>query len=142
MAAHLADLLAVLLAPLREGGGAWLVRAAMAAVFLYSAQDKLRHPQAAMREVRAGGLPLPSSALAMTIAVQLAGGLALLSTWPWVISAGALLLGLFTLAATLLFHRFWRSRGARRRQQLTAFLEHLAITGGLLSLAAQQTGVL
>lgn len=142
MSIHPHELLAGVLSPLRDGGGAWLLRAAIAAVFLYSAQDKLRHPQAAMREVGAGGLPLPRAALALTIAVQLAGGLALLSMWPWVIGAGALLLGLFTLAATLLFHRFWRARGERRQQQLTAFLEHLAITGGLLSLAAQQTGVI
>ncbi len=129
-----------LTALLKSGLGAWLLRAAMAAVFLYSAQDKLRHRVAAIGEVRAGGLPLPAVMLGMTISVQAAGGLALITPWPAVIAAGGLLLAGFTFLATLLFHSFWLTRGEIRQHQLTAFLEHLVMVGGLLVLVSQQSG--
>jgi putative oxidoreductase len=116
-----------------------VLRIAMAAVFLHSAQDKLRHRAAAIAEVRAGGLPLPALLLAATIGVQLAGGLALISPWPPAVALGALILAGFTLTATLLFHRFWLARGEVRQHQLTAFLEHLVMIAGLLLLAAQQS---
>ncbi|MBV8466149.1 MAG: DoxX family membrane protein [Burkholderiales bacterium] len=140
MLEHLANTLAWALTPLHHGGGAWLLRAGMAAVFLYSAQDKLRHRQAALSEVREGGLPLPSAMLGGTILIQALGGLMLLSLSPAVVTLGALMLACFTMAATVLFHRFWLTRGEIRQHQLTAFLEHLVMVSGLLTLAAQQSG--
>ena len=47
----------------------------------------------------------------------------------------ALLLAGFTVAATLLGHRFWLRRGAEFRLELTTSLEHVAIVGGLLLLS-------
>ncbi len=130
--------LPALLMQFQSGPGAWLIRAAMAGVFLYSAQDKLRHLQVARTEVAAGNLPFPGLVVSGTVIVQAFGGLALLSTWPAAIAIGAMTLAGFTLAATLLFHRFWLTRGEVREHQFTAFLEHLLMVGGLLSLAAQQ----
>lgn len=137
---HLANDLVWALTPLRHGGGAWVLRAGMAAVFLYSAQDKLRHHQTALAEVREGGLPQPGAMLCGTILVQALGGLMLLSLAPLLVALGALMLAGFTLVATVLFHRFWLTRGEVRQHQLTAFLEHLVMVSGLLTLAAQQLG--
>jgi uncharacterized membrane protein YphA (DoxX/SURF4 family) len=47
---------------------------------------------------------------------------------------GAALLAAFTIAATLLGHRFRLRQGDSTRQELTTRLEHLAIVGGLLIL--------
>jgi uncharacterized membrane protein YphA (DoxX/SURF4 family) len=113
--------------------GVPVARAFMAAVFLYSGQDKLRHWQVGVEEVAALGLPMPRLLAAATIAVQIVGGLSVLSG----IGAafGAALLALFTAAATVFGHRFWQLHGQPARQELNTSLEHLAIIGGLLLLA-------
>jgi putative oxidoreductase len=53
---------------------------------------------------------------------------------------GALVLLAFTAAATLMGHRFWTMRGIAFRESLTTALEHLAIMGGLLLIAAAGPG--
>lgn len=131
-----------LLGLLQGGAMLWILRFGMAAVFLYSAQDKLRHRKAALQEVRDGGLPLPAVMLGATILVQAGGGLAIISPWPLLVALGAASLAGFTLVATLLFHRFWLTRGEVRQHQLTAFLEHLVMVSGLLILALDQHGKL
>jgi putative oxidoreductase len=102
----------------------------MAAVFLYSGQDKLRHWSKALGEVRELALPAPALMAACMIIVQLVGGLSLLTgVAP---AAGAGLLALFTVAATLIGHRYWLLTGDPAKQAFTTALEHLAIVGGLL----------
>ena len=65
--------------------------------------------------------------------IQLLGGcLVATGLFEWL---GALLLAGFTVAATLLGHRFRLRRGAEFRHELTTILEHAAIVGGLLLLA-------
>jgi uncharacterized membrane protein YphA (DoxX/SURF4 family) len=112
--------------------GTLLARACLAAVFLYSGQDKLRRWKAGVKEVADLGLPWPRFFAAATIVTQLLGGLAVLTGigMAW----GAAALALFTLAATALGHPFWRLRGDHARQQFTTSLEHLAIVGGLILL--------
>jgi uncharacterized membrane protein YphA (DoxX/SURF4 family) len=112
--------------------GVPLARALMAAVFLYSGQDKIRHWQAGVEEVTGLGMPKPQLFAAATIAVQIVGGLSVLSGIGLVF--GAAVLALFTAAATILGHRFWLLHGQPAKQELTTSLEHLAIVGGLLLL--------
>jgi putative oxidoreductase len=112
--------------------GVLLARVLLSAVFLYSGQDKLRHWQAGIDEIADLGLPWPQLLAAGTIATQLVGGLAVLTgvgaVW------GAAILALFTVAATVAGHRFWRLHGDRAKQEFTTSMEHLAIVGGLLLL--------
>ena len=110
--------------------GPFAARACMAAVFLYSGQDKLRHWSKAVGEVRELGLPAPALMAACTIIVQLVGGLSLVTGVAQ--AAGAGLLALFTVAATLIGHRYWLLTGDPAKQAFTTVLEHLAIVGGLL----------
>jgi putative oxidoreductase len=106
---------------------------AMATVFLYSAADKLRHWNESIAEVAGLGIPAPALFAAMTIAAQLIGGLAVATG---ILAApGALLLAAFTVAATVLGHRFWLLHGQVARHEFTTALEHLAIVGGLLLVA-------
>jgi putative oxidoreductase len=107
-----------------------VARVMLAAVFLYSGQDKLRHWQAGVAEVSNMGLPLPSVFAAATIVTQLLGGLSLAVDF-WA-PAGAVLLAFFTVAVTVLGHPFWRLQGNAPQQALTTSLEHVAIVGGLL----------
>jgi uncharacterized membrane protein YphA (DoxX/SURF4 family) len=91
--------------------------------------DKLRHWNASIEEVRGDGLPWPAAFGAATILTQLAGGCMVATGL-----LGALLLAGFTVAATVLGHRFWLRHGSEFRHELTTSLEHVAIVGGLLLL--------
>jgi len=107
-----------------------MARVLLAAVFLYSALDKIWRWRASLKEVTGLGLPWPPLLAAITITVQLIGGLAVLSGVG--AAFGAAMLAAFTIAATLLGHRFWLLHGDSARREFTTSLEHLAIVGGLL----------
>ena len=109
-----------------------IARLCLAAVFLYSGVDKLWHWRESIEEVRSDGLPWPAAFAGATVFTQLvAGCLVATGFFAWL---GALLLAGFTVAATLLGHRFWLRRGTEFRHELTTSLEHVAIVGGLLLL--------
>ena len=117
-----------------------LARIFLSAPFLYSGVDKLGHVPAALAEFSALGVPFPAAALLLTILVQIGGGLmVLLGLYTRV---GAVLLGGFTIVATLIAHRFWSLEGAEFTRQLTTALEHLAIVGGFIALLAAGQGAL
>jgi uncharacterized membrane protein YphA (DoxX/SURF4 family) len=113
--------------------GFLIARLCLAVVFLYSGVDKLTHCRASIEEVRSDGLPWPAAFAGATVFTQLVGGfLVATGFFAWL---GALLLAGFTVAATLVGHRFWLRRGAEFQHELTTSLEHVAIVGGLLLLA-------
>ena len=114
------------------GYGFLIVRLCLAAVFVYSGVDKLWHWRSSIEEVKGDGLPWPAVFAGATVFAQLVGGcLVAIGLLAWL---GALLLAGFTVAATLLGHRFWLRRGAEFRHEVTTSLEHVAIVGGLLLL--------
>ena len=110
--------------------GIVLARLCLAAVFLYSGVDKLVHWRGTLAEVESYRLPAVPACAALTIVVQIAGGL--MVAVGYYAGLGALLLAAFTVAATLAAHRFWEKSGDEFRHGLTVSLEHLAIVGGLL----------
>lgn len=109
-----------------------IARQCLAIVFLYSGIDKLWHWRESVAEVEGDGLPWPAAFAGATVCTQLvAGALVATGFFAWF---GALLLAGFTIAATVVGHRFWLRRGAEFRHELTTSIEHLAIVGGLLLL--------
>jgi uncharacterized membrane protein YphA (DoxX/SURF4 family) len=110
-----------------------IARLCLAIVFLYSGVDKLWHWRSSIEEVKSDGLPWPAAFAGATVFTQLVGGcLVATGFFAWL---GALLLAGFTVAATLLGHRFWLRRGAEFQHELTTSLEHVAIVGGLVLLS-------
>jgi putative oxidoreductase len=111
-----------------------LARLLLASPFLYSGIDKCLRWQAAQREVAASGLPWPTLLHLVTVVVQLSGGLSLLLG----IEArlGALLLSLFLVPVTVLYHPFWRRTGAEFVAEADHFLSNVAIIGGFLVIVA------
>jgi len=81
-------------------------------------------------------MPLPAVFTIATIVVQLLGGAAVVLGGLGA-QVGAALLAGFTIAATVLGHRFWLLQGASAQRELTTSLEHVAIVGGLLLLAVR-----
>jgi uncharacterized membrane protein YphA (DoxX/SURF4 family) len=109
-----------------------IARLCLAAVFLYSGVDKLWHWRSSIEEVKSDGLPWPPAFAGATVFTQLVGGFLVATGFlAWL---GALFLAGFTIAATLLGHRFWLRHGSEFRHELTTSLEHVAIVGGLLLL--------
>ena len=77
--------------------------------------------------------PFPAVAFWIGITLQFAGCALLLSGWRP--DVGAYCLIVFTVAATAIFHRFWRMADSQRRNASRInFLNNLGVLGGLLLL--------
>ncbi|MBX3602713.1 MAG: DoxX family protein [Rubrivivax sp.] len=107
-------------------------RLLLAAIFVLSGIDKLTHLDGTAAFVAAGGLPMPQLLAPLAGAFELIAGLAVAIGWQarW----AGLLLALFTLVASLVFHRFWSAHAEQAAVQQLLFMKNLAIAGGLLLL--------
>jgi putative oxidoreductase len=86
-----------------------------------------------IERMRAFGTPAPAAAFWLGIALQFAGSAML--AFDWHPALGTILLMIFTLAATLIFHRFWHKPDiAQRNFSRISLLGNLAILGGLFLL--------
>jgi putative oxidoreductase len=111
-----------------------LARLLLSSPFLYSGIDKCWRWSAAQREVAASGLPWPTLLHLVTVLIQLGGGLSLLlGIEAWL---GALLLFVFLIPVTIMYHPFWRRSGADFVVEADHFLSNVAIMGGLLMILA------
>lgn len=109
------------------------VRLALASPFAASAIAKAADWPSTVAEFSSLGLWFPEASAAATIIVQFLGSLLLLTRrWTW---AGAGLLAAFTVLATIVAHPFWAFPQGERIRQLMTFLEHVALTGGLIASA-------
>jgi putative oxidoreductase len=85
-----------------------------------------------IERMAAFGTPLPAAAFWTGIALQFAGCALLLADWHPEIGAYCLIV--FTVAATAIFHRFWRMDPAKGNISRIILLGNTAILGGLLLL--------
>jgi putative oxidoreductase len=114
-------------------------RVAFAALFLPSGFSKLMNLQAFIYNVDGRGLPFAPVLAPLGAAVEFLGGLALLLGVQ--VRFASVLLLLFTVAATLISHRFWEYRpGAAHQMQQINFFKNVAIVGGFVFLAAHGGG--
>ncbi len=115
----------------------WIGRALLSAIFLASGLAKLAGWSGTVAMMAGKGMPVAPLLAAAAIAVEVGGGLLLLSglrtggAYRW----GALVLALFLVPATFLFHNFWAFTGDAQRMHQIHFLKNLAIMGGLLHVA-------
>ena len=115
----------------RQYDGAALVgRILLAAVFIISGFAKVGGFDGTAGYIASKGLPLPQVLTALTILVELGGGLLLAVGWKarW----AALAIAVFTLLATFLFHNFWTMTGPQRTDDFNNFWKNMAIVGGML----------
>ena len=105
-------------------------RAALGALFLISGIFKIIGFAGVVGFMTSAGLPFASVLLVITIAIEVGGGLALITGFQarW----AALVIALFLIPTTFVFHAFWSADPAHFQDQLTAFLKNLAIFGGML----------
>ena len=86
----------------------------------------------------AAGLPMPQVGVAIGLLIELVGGIMILVGFKtrW----SALALALFTIVAAFFFHNYWAMPEAQQAMQKINFNKNVAITGGLLVLAAFGAG--
>lgn len=115
-------------------------RVLLAAMFILAGYRKLTHLEGTANYIAAGGLPAPGLLALLVGVLELFGGLALAVGFKarW----AALALGIFTLVASLLFHRFWAVAADQQMVQYLMFMKNLAVAGGMFIVAAWGAGPL
>lgn len=116
---------------------AFVARGLLASIFLISGVRKALAFSAMSGMMAGKGFPMPDVFLALTIILEIGGGLLLVANWH--ARCAALALAAFTLVAGVIFHSFWHVWDAPPPQfnnELNHFLKNVAIVGGLLLVAA------
>jgi len=105
-------------------------RVLLGALFFISAINKILGFSFVSGWMASAGLPMPDLLLVLTIAIEMIGGLMLITGWH--ARYAAVGLAVFLVPVTLVFHAFWSADAATFNDQLTAFLKNAAIFGGML----------
>ncbi len=113
---------------------ALVARCLLAAIFLISGVRKAMAFGAVAGMMAAKGFPMPNVFLALTIVLEIVGGIMLIANWNarW----AAMALAVFTLVAGAIFHGFWHAPAAMWTNEFNHFLKNISIVGGLLLIAA------
>jgi len=110
-----------------------LGRVLMSAIFILSGLGKLPHFHDVAGMMAGKGIPLAAVALAITLVIEIGGGLMVLTGFK--ARYAALVIALWLVPVTLVFHHFWGVPEAQQQEQMVNFLKNVAIMGGLLVLA-------
>ena len=118
----------------RHDWAALLARILLAALFIMSGFGKIGGFEGTAGYIASKGLPMSQVLAALTILVELGGGLLLLFGWKarW----AALALAVFTLLAAFLFHNYWTYPAEQRMAQYLNFWKNMAMAGGMLAIFA------
>jgi putative oxidoreductase len=109
-------------------------RILLAWMFIQSGFGKLTGFEGTVGYIASKHLPLPQVAAAIAVAVELGAGLMLAIGFKarW----AALAIGIFTIAAGILFHDFWNADAASKMAQSINFWKNITIAGGMLMVFA------
>jgi putative oxidoreductase len=113
-------------------------RLLLALLFLPAGIAKLTGFEGTVGYITSAGLPLPEVGAALALTVEILGGLALVAGFGTRIAA--LVLAVFTLAASYFFHNYWTLPVDQQFVQQLLFFKNIAVTGGLLALVAFGAG--
>ena len=113
-------------------------RVLLALMFILAGFGKLADIGGTAGYIASGGLPMASALAVIVGLLELFGGIAIAIGFQtrW----AALALGLFTLAATVLFHKFWAVPAEQAFVQQLMFMKNLSVAGGLFVVAALGAG--
>jgi putative oxidoreductase len=117
-----------------------LGRLLLALIFIISGFNKVMGWPGVVGAVEAKGLPIPLLFGAGAVLAELGGGL--LVALGFKARFGALVLIVFTVVTTVVFHNFWAFEGPDRQVQVINFMKNLSMTGGLLLVLGYGAGPL
>lgn len=121
-----------------QGFFMFIARLCIAAIFFAAAYYKFVFYDATFQYMASKNLPMIPILLVGAGIVELIGALSLV--FGYKARAGAVLLMLFLIPTTYLFHDFWNMEGADREINMLMFLKNIAIFGGLLYIASVGAG--
>ena len=109
-------------------------RILVAAIFLIAGFNKISGFDGIAGYIGSKGLPMPQVLAALTILLELGGGILLIVGYKvrWV----ALLFFLWLIPTTFIFHKFWGIDAAQVQNQMNHFLKNVSIMGAMLLLCA------
>lgn len=113
-------------------------RILLAFIFIMAGYSKIGGFAGTAGYIASKGLPLPDVLTALTILVELGGGIMLAIGWNarW---AAAALAG-FSVLAAILFHAPWEAAEAAVKMESIMFMKNFAIAGGLIMVVAYGSG--
>jgi len=109
-------------------------RLLLASLFVSAGFSKLAAFSATVGYISSGGLPMPEVGAVLAIVVEIIAGMALVAGIRTRVAA--LVLAVFTVAASLFSHNYWTLPADQQMVQQLLFFKNIAVVGGLLSLAA------
>ena len=115
-----------------------VARVLLALMFVLAGFSKFADLAGTAGYIASGGLPIPGVLAFLTAALEVVGGLALIVGFQARIVA--LVMALFTIVASLLFHNFWAMPADQQFLQQLMFMKNLSIAGGLLMVFALGAG--
>jgi len=109
-------------------------RILLSILFIISGFEKISGFEGTAGYIAGHGLPFSQVLAAAAIAIELGGGLAVLAGWKtrWV----ALVLIVFMIVITPVFHNFWSAPAAQAMNQQINFMKNVSILGGIFLLFA------
>ena len=113
-------------------------RGLLVALFVFSGVTKIIDVAGTAAHIQAKGLPAPSALAVAAAAVEVGGGLMIMLGWRTRIAA--IVLMIFTAAATVLFHDFWNLAGREQINQMLHAFKNVSMIGGLLILYGSGPG--
>ena len=117
---------------------ALLARILLAFIFVRSGIGKLGAIDATVANMTGHGIPSPNVLVWGAVALEIGGGLLLITGL--FARCAALALALYTLALALIFHAYWLAPAAEARFDRIIFHNHISIIGGMLVIVAFGAG--
>lgn len=105
-------------------------RALLGVLFFISGINKILAFSYVAGWMASSGVPASNLLLSITIVIEVLGGLMLITGYK--ARLAAVVIALFLVPVTLVFHGFWSADAANFQNQLTQFLKNLSILGGML----------
>ncbi len=121
-----------------ESYAALVGRILLAFIFVFGGIGKVGNWSTYKGMMAAKGIPWVSAALAVTIIIEIVGGLSLFAGYKarfW-----SFIMFLYLIPVSLVMHNFWAYAGMERTDQMVHFLKNLSIMGGLLMVTAFGAG--
>jgi len=117
-----------------QSAAALLGRLLLAALFLPAGIAKLTGFAGTVGYISSVGLPMPAVGATIALLVEILGSVALIAGYGT--RAAALVIAVFTLAASYFFHPFWAVPADQAMIVSLLFYKNIGVIGGLLVLAA------
>jgi len=115
-------------------------RSLLAAIFLVTGFGFISNFAGLAGFMASKDLPMPEVLLALSIVIKLAGAAMIILGWQ--ARLGALLLFLWMIPVTFIFHNFWAVPAEQVQMQMNMFMKNVSMMGGMLLVMAFGSGPL